>query len=227
MENDQNIQKKEAGKGLAVASLVIGILAIVFWFAFGWGTILSIILGIIGIVLSSLSRKKGNTGGMKTAGLVLSIIATVIGSVIFLSCVACYGLIFGGAKAAQKELDREIDSLSTMTYSTASSTARTTESANSTTADNSTDSDEISPDLINYLESYENFVDEYCEFMRAYMNNPTDMNLLNQYTDILNTMNEYTAAVDNYNTSDMNEAELAYFMEVTARCSTKMLSIYS
>ena len=84
-------------------------------------------------------------------------------------------------------------------------------------------SSDISPELIEFLESYEAFIDQYVEFMQAYMKNPTDFNLLMQYSSILSEYSRFTQAVDNYETNTMNEAESLYFAEVTLRCSQKML----
>ncbi len=82
--------QNNAGHGQAVASLVLGIIGVVFWF-FGYGTILSIILGIVGLVLSSSAKKAGNTEGIRTAGFVLSLIALIGGAVVLSACVACAG----------------------------------------------------------------------------------------------------------------------------------------
>lgn len=76
--------------GQAVASLVLGIIGVVFWF-FGYGSLLSLVLGIIGLVLACSAKKAGNTEGVRTAGFVLSLIALIGGAVVFLACVACVG----------------------------------------------------------------------------------------------------------------------------------------
>ena len=60
------------GKGMATGSLVLGIVSIVFS---GPG----IILGIIGLILAIIAKKKGFAGGTGTAGLILSIIGIVFG----------------------------------------------------------------------------------------------------------------------------------------------------
>ena len=83
MENE-----KIPGKGLAIASLVLGIIAVALWF-FGYSAIISVVLGIIGIILASSAKKKGFDGGVRTSGLVLSIIGLVGGAVAFVACVAC------------------------------------------------------------------------------------------------------------------------------------------
>jgi len=73
---------------MAVASLVLGIVAVVFSFI---GLYLpGLIAGIIGIILG-ISAKKKNPSGMATAGLVLSIIGTILCALVFVACVACIG----------------------------------------------------------------------------------------------------------------------------------------
>ncbi len=83
---------KEPGKGLAIGGLVLGIIGVICWF-FGYSTILSVILGIIGIVLASKAKTQGFTGGMQTAGFVLSLIALIGGALVLVACVACVGTL--------------------------------------------------------------------------------------------------------------------------------------
>lgn len=85
-------ENKVPGKGAATASLVLGIIAVVLWF-FGWTSIISLVLGIIGIVCSSKSKKAGFEGGIRTAGFVLSLIGVIVGGIVFISCVACASLL--------------------------------------------------------------------------------------------------------------------------------------
>ncbi|WP_204469521.1 hypothetical protein [Bifidobacterium pullorum] len=82
------------GKGAATASLVLGIVGVVCWF-FGWSSIVSVICGVIGLILSSNAKKAGFDGGIRTAGFVLSIIALAGGALVFVACVACVGLLAG------------------------------------------------------------------------------------------------------------------------------------
>ncbi len=68
--------------GMATASLVLGILGVVFF----WTVWLGLILGALGIIFGALGRGKAKQGapnqGLATAGLTLGIIA-VVGSVLF------------------------------------------------------------------------------------------------------------------------------------------------
>ena len=86
--------EEKKSNGFAVASLVLGIVSIVFNF-FGL-SLLGLILGIVGIVLGVVKKKKNPTG-MATAGLVLSIIGTVLCALIFIACAACVGAIGSAA----------------------------------------------------------------------------------------------------------------------------------
>ncbi len=76
------------GKNAAMASMVLGIISVVLWF-FGYSSILSVILGIIGLVLASKAKKEGFNDGIRTAGFVLSLIGLIGGAIFFISCVAC------------------------------------------------------------------------------------------------------------------------------------------
>jgi len=72
---------------MGVASLVLGIMSLVFILVpyAGW---LGAVLGIVGIILGAQARKV-NRDGVATAGMVCSIIGTVINLLFFLACVMC------------------------------------------------------------------------------------------------------------------------------------------
>lgn len=82
----------EAGKGMAIASLVCGIVGVVFFF-FGVSSIISLILGILGVVFAGQAKKKGNTTGMRTAGFIISLIALIGGAIIFVCVLSCAGAV--------------------------------------------------------------------------------------------------------------------------------------
>ncbi len=79
------------GKGKAVGSLVCGIISLVFC-CFSVSVItafLAPILGIVGLVLAGMAKNDGFVGGMQTAGFVLSLIGTILGAVLFVTCGIC------------------------------------------------------------------------------------------------------------------------------------------
>lgn len=90
--------EEKKSNGLAIASLVLGIVAIVFSFI-GLSIPFGLIIGIVGIILGIMAKKK-NPCGMATAGLVLSIIGTVLCAIVFIACMACVGAIGSAASLA-------------------------------------------------------------------------------------------------------------------------------
>ena len=78
---------------MGVASLVLGIISIVFA-GFGFGVNwLGLIVGVVGIVLAVLARKQPEAQAQKgvvTAGLVCSIVGAALALVLY---AACYGTL--------------------------------------------------------------------------------------------------------------------------------------
>ena len=77
------MKSADAGHGLAIGSLVCGIIGIVLWF-FGYTCLISVVLGIVGLVLAGNAKKEGNIEGIRTAGFIVSLIALIIGIIITL-----------------------------------------------------------------------------------------------------------------------------------------------
>ena len=72
---------EKQSNGLAIAALICGICGIVlFWIPYA--NIILLILSILGIVFGVKARKVCPSKGMATAGLVLSIIGTVLGFIL-------------------------------------------------------------------------------------------------------------------------------------------------
>ncbi|MBR0090271.1 MAG: zinc-ribbon domain-containing protein [Lachnospiraceae bacterium] len=63
------------GRGAAIASLVLGIIGVALF----WAIHLATILGLIGVCMAIVAKKSGFKGGIGTAGLVLSLIALLVG----------------------------------------------------------------------------------------------------------------------------------------------------
>ena len=80
------MENQNKTNGMAVASLILGIVSVVL----SWVTFVGLASGIVGLVLAIMGRKKCAPGqtGMATAGLVLSIIGIVI-SGIWTTCTIC------------------------------------------------------------------------------------------------------------------------------------------
>jgi hypothetical protein len=84
----------------------------------------------------------------------------------------------------------------------------------------------LDPDLKAFLDSYESYVDEYVAFMKKYNANPTDMNLLADYTTIMAKYTDFATKIEQYNSKEMSTEDAKYYLEVTTRCTKKMMDIY-
>ena len=95
--------------GKAIASLVLGIIAIICVF-FGYGALLGVVVGVVGLILG-MQAKKANPSGMATAGIVLSIVAIAVCVVGFIACVACIGTLAGSGAldTIQNEVQNELN----------------------------------------------------------------------------------------------------------------------
>lgn len=78
---------------MGVASLVLGIISLLFSIGFGavgWGWIGSI-CGVVAIILGAIARKNPEQKGLATGGLVSGIIALSWGIIATIACIACLG----------------------------------------------------------------------------------------------------------------------------------------
>jgi hypothetical protein len=91
---------------MAVAALVLGIVSLVFVIIPGLQFI-GAIVGVVGIVLGALARKKLKADNMPTstatAGLVMSIIGAALSAIMYIACVACMATAAKGLEEAAKD----------------------------------------------------------------------------------------------------------------------------
>lgn len=99
----------------------------------------------------------------------------------------------------------------------------TTEDNNSEPA--STNNTGLRPEFKEAMDAYEAFYDEYCNFMLEYKENPSDLNLLLKYAEMLTRLNEMDAAFNSWDESEMTNEELKYYLDVNNRVMQKLLDI--
>lgn len=126
------------------------------------------------------------------------------------------------------ETDSSLDTNSTTPKPDTSkpSTNNSTQAPDDTDKDsdkNDNDSGAIGADFKAAMDSYEKFIDEYIAFLKKYETNPTDMNLLADYAVYIKQYAEFVEDFEKWENEEMNAAELAYYLEVQARVSKKLL----
>lgn len=85
------------------------------------------------------------------------------------------------------------------------------------------DDGKIRDEIKKAIDSYEDFVDEYCKFMKSY--DVSDFSALTEYLSLLQKEEEMTKDFDKLQEKDMNQAELDYYNDVSLRCAKKLLDV--
>lgn len=88
-----------------------------------------------------------------------------------------------------------------------------------------TNTEEIGTDFKEAMDSYEAFYDKYCEFMKKYNANPTDIELILAYGDIMTEMVEMSEKFESWKEGDLNAEELKYYLEVNSRVTQKLAEL--
>lgn len=88
---------EKQSKTFSILALIFGLLGIILTFT--PASIVGLILAILGIVFAAIAKTKEAPSGMRTAGLVLSIIALVVWIIFGLIIGILIGAVFGAAGA--------------------------------------------------------------------------------------------------------------------------------
>lgn len=101
------------------------------------------------------------------------------------------------------------------------------ETADEETSDASDEDDSavLSPEFKKTMDDYEAWFDHYCEVMKKYQEDPSDLELLSEMSELVTEEAEMLDQMENMDESEMNTAELAYYLEVTARIEKKLLEV--
>lgn len=138
------------------------------------------------------------------------VIAVMVALILMLTLAGC----------SKDETSTEDGSGAADTYEIDSEASESQESA-----DPSDDSGVLSPEFKKTMDDYEAWFDHYCEVMKKYEENPSDLELLSEMTDLLSEEVTMLDEMESMDQSEMNAAELAYFLEVTARIEKKLLEV--
>ncbi len=98
-------------------------------------------------------------------------------------------------------------------------------SSDITSSDTEDDDGSIGKDFKAAMDGYEDFMDDYVAFMKKYQKNPGDLSLLADYTDFLTKYTQWVEDFEKWEDEDLNTAELAYYTDVQARVTKKLLEV--
>jgi hypothetical protein len=123
------------------------------------------------------------------------------------------------------ETTTEIVTEATTEKKTVTTTEATTEEETTEVeTEETTEKAGMSSDFKDMLDAYEEYMDEYIEFMQLYNKNPTDAELMSQYMEMMVKYNEYATTISKLDESEMTDEEAAYYIEVTGRVTQKLIN---
>lgn len=81
------------------------------------------------------------------------------------------------------------------------------------------------PEFKEAMDKYEAFYEEYCNVLQKYSENPMDMTLLTEYSNLMAKAVEVDEAFEKWGDEDLTNEELKYYLEVNTRVMQKMLDV--
>lgn len=90
---------------------------------------------------------------------------------------------------------------------------------------NTTLVDGLRPEFKEAMDSYEDFYTEYCDFLKQYTANPTDLSLFAKYGDMLERAEEMNKAFEEWDENDLNNEELKYYLDVNNRVMQMLIDV--
>lgn len=83
----------------------------------------------------------------------------------------------------------------------------------------------IDPEFKAAMDSYEKFFDEYVAIIKKYKANPTYMSILTDYANYMGQYADMMQKFEKWENEDLNTAEAAYYVDVQARITKKLLEV--
>ena len=146
----------------------------------------------------------------------------IIGVVLLLALVGA----FGGDKDEEKQTDQtevrmEADQTADEGVATEEEAEESDDKVEPEEVTESTEApDGISPELKEFLDSYEAFFDEYIEFMKTY--DDSDAAALLKYASLMEKYYEFSEKAEEWDEKDMTDEESLYYFKVMNRVNEKL-----
>ena len=73
------------------------------------------------------------------------------------------------------------------------------------------------------MDSYEAYIDRYCDFMENY--DVSNISMLTEYAKLMGQYADMTEKFEQWEDSDLNDTELAYYLQVQSNINQKLLAV--
>lgn len=83
----------------------------------------------------------------------------------------------------------------------------------------------VTPEFKKAMDSYEEFFDEYIDFMKRYSESDNPLEMMDEYSEYLSKYSETMQALNDMESKEVTEADSLYFIEVQARILDKLSKV--
>ena len=83
----------------------------------------------------------------------------------------------------------------------------------------------VSADFKAAMDEYEAFIDEYITFIKKYEEEGKPASMLADYAKMMTQYSEFAAAMAEYESEELSDADAAYLIQVNARVQAKLLTL--
>ncbi len=83
----------------------------------------------------------------------------------------------------------------------------------------------VSADFKAAMDKYEAFIDEYITFIKKYEEEGKPASMLADYAKMMTQYSEFAAAMAEYESEELSDADAAYLIQVNARVQAKLLTL--
>lgn len=90
---------------------------------------------------------------------------------------------------------------------------------------NTADETGLRPEFKEAMDSYEAFYTEYCDILKKYTKNPSDFSILGKYMELMGKLSDMDEKFDAWESEDLNNEELKYYMDVNNRVMKMLLDV--
>ena len=87
------------------------------------------------------------------------------------------------------------------------------------------DTDSVTPDFKEAMDSYEKFFDDYVEFMKKYAESDNPVGLMADYTEFMSKYTDTMKKLDDIDENELSEADANYYIEVMGRINSKLAEV--
>lgn len=83
----------------------------------------------------------------------------------------------------------------------------------------------LRPEFKEAMDSYEAFYTEYCDILKKYTKNPSDFSILGKYMELMGKLSDMDEKFEAWESEDLNNEELKYYMDVNNRVMKMLLDV--